>query len=128
MNFLLRTAHTPTPDLPTVPEQSADMHSSSKPATTLEGLIAEDPFPESSTNGDGDADNTGGSFVNGSGAAPSSNNHGSIGIHLDVAGEEGFITIPYSKSLSLSILVQILIQPKWDWNESLYLHNSLLLF
>lgn len=95
MNFLLRTAHTPTPDLPTVPEQSADMHSSSNPATTLEGLIAEDPFPESSTNGDGDADNTGGSFVNGSGAAPSSNNPGSIGIHLDVAGEEGFITIPY---------------------------------
>lgn len=111
MNFLSRTAHTTTLDLPTVPEQSVDMHSSSKPATTLEGLIAEDPFSESSSNGDDDADNTGVSSVNGSGGVPSSKHPDPIGNHLDVTEEEGCITIPYSMSLSLS---QILLQLEWD--------------
>lgn len=95
MNFLMRAAHPTISDLPTVHEVSTYLPSLPQTATTLEGLIAEDPFPESSTNDDGGAANNGGGILNESGPASSENNCGPVGGHSDVAEDEGWITIPY---------------------------------
>ncbi|XP_077219423.1 heat-inducible transcription repressor [Tasmannia lanceolata] len=97
MNFGLKSTHPVVPDLPTVEELPKDAHSSLKHQTTLEGLIADDPFPNSFADEGGDRDNNG--VVNGSIDAASSENDVSIGIgtHTDVSGDEGWITIPFKK-------------------------------
>ena len=99
MNFLLRSTHHVAPDLPTVPEDEPHkdgQHTMLKSATTLEGLIAEDPFPKSSgeeDGGGGDSDATGDASaapadLNLEKQLPMANNHS------DVAEDEGWITIP----------------------------------
>lgn len=92
MNFLLRpTQHIvvePTP----VPETPAEIPYVTKPSATLEGLIAEDPFPQYSRVDDSD----GVPGENG-GTGPSAKSDTSMmESHSDVSEEEGWITIPYS--------------------------------
>lgn len=96
MNFLLRSAHHASPDLPTVPEVQIhkDEHPMLKRAITLEGLIAEDPFP---TSDDGDRDSD---LIGDASGAPTdldSQNQIFMGNHSDVAEDEGWITIPQSE-------------------------------
>lgn len=99
MNFLLRSAQSAAADQPSVHDFSTDTHHMSKPSATLEGLIAEDPYPQYSAaeDGDGEVDEVGGE--NGSIAGPSTKNDAPIvENHSDVNEEEGWITIPYSTS------------------------------
>ncbi|KAL6843141.1 hypothetical protein ACP4OV_026854 [Aristida adscensionis] len=81
MNFLYRTAAQPA---------SAEPDSPQRPSTTLEGLIAEDPYQPPAPAEDGAAGN-------GAGDAASVDPRAAMppGKHSDVAEEEGWITIPY---------------------------------
>ncbi|XP_058105414.1 uncharacterized protein LOC131248915 isoform X2 [Magnolia sinica] len=97
MNFLLRTAHSAAPDQPIIQELPSDTQLLPKPATTLEGLIAEDPFPKSGTEEDDDRDIDGVGVSNGSVAAPVAKNYVPIENHSDVTEDEGWITIPYKE-------------------------------
>ena len=96
MNFLLlRSNQQGTPEPPPVPEEVAESTYVSKSVTTLEGLIAEDPFPEYPTveNHDGETDG----FL-GENAGLASDKYASVpDNHTDVSEEDGWITIPYSK-------------------------------
>ncbi|KAF8401958.1 hypothetical protein HHK36_012909 [Tetracentron sinense] len=95
MNFLLRTAQPVVPDQPAVHESSTDANSMAKRVTTLEGLIAEDPYPQYSTGEDGDRESDGVGGGSGSVAVPSAENDSPIlEKHSDVTEDEGWITIP----------------------------------
>ncbi|KAL3501328.1 hypothetical protein ACH5RR_035777 [Cinchona calisaya] len=99
MNFLgLRSNQTAASEQPFAQEIHGDLNQAVKLATTLEGLIAEDPFPENMLdeiqNGDSeDYLNENGSFDH-SGGKSNSNVEGR---HVDVAEDEGWITIPYKE-------------------------------
>ncbi|KAG1333949.1 hypothetical protein COCNU_03G000680 [Cocos nucifera] len=94
MNFILRTAQPVTSDLPSVPE--AEHHKEARPtqnrATTLEGLIAEDRFPNFPIGEDDGKDNDGASAVGAE--AQDSENQVAFGNHTDVTEDEGCIIIP----------------------------------
>ncbi|KAL0908816.1 hypothetical protein M5K25_023324 [Dendrobium thyrsiflorum] len=91
MMFLLRNTHPVAPDLSSISEKKLpkDARTPPKPAATLEGLIAEDPFPIE--NGDKDSDLSCESTVT------TSKYLNEYGNHSDVAEDEGWITIPKSK-------------------------------
>lgn len=90
MNFLLRSAPTAASVQPPVNDFPVDMdHMSKKPATTLEGLIAEDPCSQRSATEDCDKETDG--------VGPNANEElHIIEKHSDVTEDEGWITIPYS--------------------------------
>ncbi|PKI55986.1 hypothetical protein CRG98_023614 [Punica granatum] len=94
MNFLLRSPQPAASELPPVNESSADANHVSKPVTTLEGLISEDPFPRyevSEDNGESDGVRSSDGILTG----PSSTADVPIvDKHSDVSEEEGWITIP----------------------------------
>lgn len=98
MNFILRTAQPVTSDLPSVPESEhhKEVRPSQKRATTLEGLIAEDQFPNSPTGEDDGKVNDGAGDVGAE--AQDSENQVAFGNHTDVTEDEGCIIIPYSMS------------------------------
>ncbi|PQQ08672.1 uncharacterized protein Pyn_14559 [Prunus yedoensis var. nudiflora] len=81
MNFLMRSSHVQrvSAEQPSVPEPPADVHPTPKSATTLEGLIAEDSYPQYSTIDD----HVGESEYRAK--------------HYDVSDEEGWIAIPYKE-------------------------------
>ena len=90
MNFLLRpTTHQVIKEQVSAP---VPVHESPSPAVTLEGLIAEDSFPQSEVRDMG----IGGE--NGSVAATKNDSSLVLENHSDVSEEEGWITIPYSMS------------------------------
>ncbi|KAF3431408.1 hypothetical protein FNV43_RR26139 [Rhamnella rubrinervis] len=98
MNFLIRSTHHVAAEQPSFPETPAETHHMSKPTPTLEGLIAEDPFPQFSTieEQDGETDGVGGE--NGNAACTGEIKESStLAKHSDVSEEEGWITIPYKK-------------------------------
>ncbi|THG03092.1 hypothetical protein TEA_000890 [Camellia sinensis var. sinensis] len=104
MNFLLRPAQTAAAaaaEQPSVSsEYQTDANYVSRNVTTLEGLIAEDSFSENSMmgedHGEGGADGIG--AENGSVMGSSSKGDSSIvENYIDVAEDEGWITIPYKK-------------------------------
>ncbi|XP_057949278.1 uncharacterized protein LOC131144579 [Malania oleifera] len=98
MNFLLRPAQTVAAEQTSVREFPTDVQYASKPAATLEGLIAEDPYPQYSTADEhvGENDVVGGE--SGSVAGPSAKNDTPITEnHSDVTEDEGWITIPYKE-------------------------------
>lgn len=104
MNFLLRPAQTAAAaaaEQPSVSsEYQTDANYVSRNVTTLEGLIAEDSFSENSMmgedHGEGGVDGIG--AENGSVMGLSSKGDSSIvENHIDVAEDEGWITIPYKK-------------------------------
>lgn len=101
MNFLLRsttTQHVAAEQVSVQQESPADTSFVPKPASTLEGLITEDPFPlySSSDDRDGESDGVG---AEASGIASSSckNDTSVVESHTDVSEEEGWITIPYKE-------------------------------
>lgn len=98
MNFLLRSTTHVSSDLPTIPEVEIrkDERSMHKRAITLEGLIAEDPFPKSSSE-DGDKENDVIGDANGVPVNSNSESEVPMGNHSDVAEDEGWITIPQSE-------------------------------
>ncbi|KAK9088382.1 hypothetical protein Scep_027464 [Stephania cephalantha] len=92
MNFLLRTAQPAVQDHLSATEPSSEPQSEQKAKITLEGLIAEDPFPEAEEDDGTEGQNT--SNVE-PGPVPI------YGNHSDVAEDEGWITIPYSEQVHL---------------------------
>ncbi|KAK6251743.1 hypothetical protein QUC31_013463 [Theobroma cacao] len=110
MNFLLplRSNQQGTPEPPPVPEEVAESPYVSKSATTLEGLIAEDPYPEYST-----VENHGGEtngFEGESTDVVSEKNASVLENHTDVSEEDGWITIPYKDLPD-------------DWNQAPDIHS-----
>lgn len=98
MNFLLRSTQTVIPDHPSVNEFPTDAHYIPKPSSTLEGLIADDPYPQYSVGDDHGEETDGMGGENGDVAGPSAKNDSPITEnHTDVTEEEGWITIPYRK-------------------------------
>ncbi|XVF43052.1 hypothetical protein PTKIN_Ptkin02bG0010000 [Pterospermum kingtungense] len=98
MNFLLQRANQQgTPEPPPVPVEVAESTYVSKSTTTLEGIIAEDSFPEYPTveNHDGETNQ----FVGGSFGVASDKNASVFENHTDVSEEDGWITIPYKNLL-----------------------------
>lgn len=93
MNFLMRPSHTAHADEPPVHEISKGTQHVTKPTATLEGLIAEDSFPNYFV--DEIHGEVGGE--NGSVAGLSSKSDSPDLVNLsDVTEEEGWITIPQS--------------------------------
>ncbi|KAK3022919.1 hypothetical protein RJ639_046463 [Escallonia herrerae] len=100
MNFLmLRSNQT------AAPEQQAGVgfgNDVSKSAATLEGLIAQEPFPESSSADNHDRESDGFRSENRSaGGSSVMDNSPSVENHIDVSEDEGWIAIPYSTPLPL---------------------------
>ncbi|XP_031284246.1 uncharacterized protein LOC116142970 [Pistacia vera] len=98
MNFLLRST---TTTQHAVPEQESPAATSflPKPSTTLEGLIAEDPYPRYSAVDDRDGETESAGDENGGGIEGSSEKNDSPAVenYTDVSEEEGWITIPYKE-------------------------------
>lgn len=99
MSFLLRTAYPVASDLRSVPEakHQKDMQPTQEQATTLEGLIAENPFPNSPMEEENDKDD-GDKGGDGGGETQGLENQAAFGNLTDVTEDEGWITIPYSTS------------------------------
>lgn len=99
MNFLLRsttTQHVAAEQVSVQQESPADTSFLPKPASTLEGLIAEDPFPLYSSSDDRDGESDGvGAEVSGIASSGGKNDTSVVENHTDVSEEEGWITIPY---------------------------------
>ncbi|KAG8073503.1 hypothetical protein GUJ93_ZPchr0006g40765 [Zizania palustris] len=93
MNFLYRTAQPVVPELPRIPEQDHHKAGLQKPVTTLEGLIADDPYQPSVDIEDG-ATSNGIGDAGGDSAALDSKSPVPPGKHTDVLDDEGWITIP----------------------------------
>lgn len=69
-----------------------------KSATTLEGLVSEDPFPVTPSSSDGDRERSG-RFGRGSGGGSNAKSISTTSeSHTDVTEDEGWVTIPYSNS------------------------------
>ncbi|TYH33760.1 hypothetical protein ES332_D13G080600v1 [Gossypium tomentosum] len=94
MNFLLlRSNQQAVPEPPPVQEEVAESTYVSSSATSLEGLIGEDPFPEYPTVENHDAETNG---HLGDNAGVGSGKKSSVPEnHIDVCEEYGWITIPY---------------------------------
>ncbi|XP_059655917.1 uncharacterized protein LOC132302927 isoform X2 [Cornus florida] len=104
MNFLLRSSQTAAAEQPSVQESQADINHVPKPMSTLEVLIAQDPFPPMSRAGDhgGETDGIGGQNGGAVGRGRSAKSDPPIvENHMDVAEDEGFITIPYSEQVHI---------------------------
>ncbi|KAM0944118.1 hypothetical protein DsansV1_C12g0116101 [Dioscorea sansibarensis] len=101
MNYILRATQIQpvAPELPSVDEveHQEPLQPISKPVTTLEGLIAEDPYPNHPTNDDIEKDNEGSVDASAVAANSGLKNHISIGNHFDVTEDEGWIMIPCEK-------------------------------
>ncbi|XVE85933.1 hypothetical protein DITRI_Ditri17bG0131600 [Diplodiscus trichospermus] len=94
MNFLLlRSNQQGTLEPPSVPEEVAESTYVSKSATTLEGLVAEDTFPEYPTVENHDGETNG--FLGENSGLSSEKNASIPENHADVSEEDGWITIPY---------------------------------
>ncbi|XVE53295.1 hypothetical protein DITRI_Ditri02bG0192800 [Diplodiscus trichospermus] len=93
MNFLLlRSNQQGTPEPPSVPEEVVDLTYVSKSSATLEGLIAEESFPDypAAENHDGETNG----FVGETSGVASVKNAYVPKSHTDVSEEDGWITIP----------------------------------
>ncbi|CAK9172207.1 unnamed protein product [Ilex paraguariensis] len=99
MNFLmLRSSQTAAAEQPSVQEFQAEANYVSKPTTTLEGLIAEDPLLQGTVIEEHDRESE--AYGNENGGLAGSNGKNTPHIvdnHKDVTEHEGFITIPYKE-------------------------------
>lgn len=99
MNFLMRPTSVST-ERSSISEFHTDTHHKSTSRSTLETLISEDPYMQSSPveEYDGETDGVGGK----NGTVTAQNSKDDLPVvakHLDVSEEEGWIAIPYSMSL-----------------------------
>ncbi|XP_022881010.1 uncharacterized protein LOC111398324 [Olea europaea var. sylvestris] len=96
MNFLMLRSNNQTPARDRHPVQETQMESNSVPqqATTLEGLISEDRFPEStpSETPGAESDEYSGEDVNDAGSSGKSDSP--VDGHIDVTEDDGWIIIP----------------------------------
>ncbi|CAI0379469.1 unnamed protein product [Linum tenue] len=99
MNFLLRSSsHHVAPEKVSAHEPAVDAQYMARPTKTLEGLVTEDPFPESpvARNRQGGPDEVG--DENGSDVGSASKKSSCVVEgHSDVSEEEGWITIPHKE-------------------------------
>lgn len=97
MNFLLRSNNSPS-----VKETQAEPNYATKTTSTLEGLIAEDPYPEvtSSEIRYSDSDESGSET-----ATVSTGKNNQVDSHIDVTEDNGLIVIPCSMSTLLLLLI-----------------------
>lgn len=92
MNFLgLRSNQTAASEQQPAQEIQVEASPASKLGTSLEGLMAEDPFPETMSTETQNGNGENGSF---DGSSMNINSHVD-GNHLDVNEDEGWIAIPY---------------------------------
>ncbi|KAF5746680.1 hypothetical protein HS088_TW06G00852 [Tripterygium wilfordii] len=112
MNFLMRSGHqAPVEQVPSVKEPLVDRQYVSRPSTTLEGLIAEYPFPQYSIPEERNGETHGVGGENGSSAGSSSKNDSvAVDNHSDVLEEDGWITIPKNELPD-------------DWNNAPDIHS-----
>lgn len=68
---------------------------------TLEGLIAEDPFPEGTSSETCNAEKEEFGDENGTTAVSSGKDNSQVDSHMEVKEDDGFIIIPYSTILLL---------------------------
>lgn len=112
MNFLgLRSQQTaaqvsqPLPPQPLPPQAQVET-SNKKPTTTLEDLVAEDPFPFVSLSDKFDGRSEGSESENGAfGGLNTKNGAPVVDKHIDVCEKEGWITIPRSTSSPFSYYI-----------------------
>ncbi|KAL3824175.1 hypothetical protein ACJIZ3_020204 [Penstemon smallii] len=96
MNFLIPRSSNPSHEQPGK-ESRVEPNFVSKTATTLEGLIAEDPLPESVSSEIRNAGNDEFRDENGSVAGSSGKSNPEVDSHIDVTEEDGLIIIPYKE-------------------------------
>lgn len=96
MNFLLRTTQNVAAEPPPVREPSANLPPAptAPKSATLEGLIAEDPFPQFPATEDHDGVNSDFEAESG-GVACIKDIAAAMESHTNVSDEEGWVTIPY---------------------------------
>lgn len=104
MNFLLRSASSathrpPVSEPPATPPQPQP--ETTKPGSTLEGLIAEEPFPQYPSVEDLDRVADGSRDDDGNGVSNSKTGGYGMERFSDVSEEEGWIAIPYSNNFTL---------------------------
>lgn len=106
MNFLLRPSQSSVVDQPNVNVSDAAPCQTSK-STTLEGLIAEDPFPQNYS-ADDSATESDGTRVDYGSIPGTRSDAPPVEKHSDVSEEEGWITIPRGKSELADMLCPIM--------------------
>ncbi|PIN15221.1 hypothetical protein CDL12_12153 [Handroanthus impetiginosus] len=96
MNFLMLRSNNQTAaqGLQPIKETQVEANYVSKAATTLEGLIAEDPFPGSTLSETRNAENDQFGDEEGSTAVSNEKNNSQVDSHKDVTEDNGFIIIP----------------------------------
>ncbi|KAK6139291.1 hypothetical protein DH2020_026969 [Rehmannia glutinosa] len=99
MNFLmLRNNQTAAQEPQSVKESRVEPNYVSKAGTTLEGLISEDPFPQSTPSETSNAESNEFGDENGRTAVSSENSNFQVDSHIDVTEDAGLIIIPYNKA------------------------------
>ncbi|KAG5566703.1 hypothetical protein RHGRI_002304 [Rhododendron griersonianum] len=111
MNFLLRPAQTAAATAAEQPSVSSkymtDANYASKDGMTLGGLMAEDTYPRNSKGEDQGKDPTDGIWVE-SGSVMGASSKSDTPIvenHIDVAEDEGWITVPYRPLVQVLLLL-----------------------
>lgn len=100
MNFLLRSNN----NSPSVKETPVEANYATKAASTLEGLIAEDPYPETTSSEIRYSDSD--EFGNENGMTTvSSGKNNQVDSHIDVTEDNGLIVIPCSMTALLLFLL-----------------------
>ncbi|XP_011086395.1 uncharacterized protein LOC105168145 [Sesamum indicum] len=99
MNFLMLRSNnqTATPEMQSVKEAQVEANYVSKAATTLEGLIVEDPYNGSTSAETRNAESDESRDENGSMAVSSGKNNSQVDTHTDVTEADGMIIIPYKE-------------------------------
>ncbi|KAI3467400.1 hypothetical protein Pfo_024063 [Paulownia fortunei] len=95
MNFLMLRSN--NQELQSVKETQVEANYVSKAAATLEGLIAEDPFPESTPSETCNSESDELGDENGRTAVTSEKNNVQVDSHIDVTEDDGLIIIPYKE-------------------------------
>ncbi|KAK4402924.1 hypothetical protein Sango_1033100 [Sesamum angolense] len=90
-----RSKGTATPELQSVKETQVEANYVSKVATTLEGLILEDPYKESTSSETRNPESDESGDENGGATVSSGKNTSQVDTHTDVAEADGMIIIPY---------------------------------
>lgn len=84
-------------------ETRAEVNDVTNAASTLEGLIAEDPFPEGTSSETCNAETNEVGDENGITAVSSGKNNSQVDSHIEVKENDGCVIIPYSM-ISLLLL------------------------
>lgn len=99
MNFLMRSATSISAERSSIPKPPANTHQKTLSASTLETIVSEDSFKQTSITEEFNRETDGVECENGTlNSLNSLDDLPSVAKHSDVSDEEGWITIPYSMS------------------------------